>query len=128
MASIVAFMVGAGMTGGFAYGIHKLRKDKKTDTTTYKLLIAGLVIGIVILVMAMLLGGRAAKEAVQMKGGLGGVNAANQPQLALPNQLRANAQATRAKIVADEGHLALLENAIKSATEAVEAQKRVKAN
>jgi hypothetical protein len=72
MASIGAFVVGAGMTGGFAYGIYDLRKKKQTSTTKYKGFIGGLVIGIVILVMAMFMGGRAAKAAVQMNGGLGG--------------------------------------------------------
>jgi hypothetical protein len=119
MASIGAFVIGAGMTGGFAYGIHKLRKDKKTDTTKYKGFIAGLVIGIVIMMMAIFMVARGATQPTAAAG----ANAANQPPIALPNQLRANARATRAKIVADEGHLALVENAIKSATAAIEAQK-----
>jgi cytochrome bd-type quinol oxidase subunit 1 len=121
MASIVAFMVGAGMTGGFAYGIHKLRKDKKTDTTTYKVFIAGLVIGIVILIMAMFMVARGSPQATVQ-----GATATNQPPLALPNQLRYMEKATRAEIVDAQTRLESLGKAINAATAAVEAQKLLK--
>jgi hypothetical protein len=110
MASIGAFVIGAGMTGGFAYGIHKLRKDKKTDTTTYKVFIAGLVIGVVILAMAMFMGGKAAKEAVQMKGGLGGPTD-QQIGLMSSEQLNQLEAATREKI---SGLMSLIERISKA--------------
>ena len=125
MASIGAFVVGAGMTGGFAYGIHKLRKDKKTDTTMYKGFIAGLVIGVVILAFAMFMGGNAAKEAVQMKGGLGGPTD-QQMTLMTSDQLQALEASTRNKIGALQTLIGRIAEAVEKAKESEASQELLK--
>jgi len=125
MASIGAFVVGAGMTGGFAYGIYDLRKNKKTDTTMYKGFIAGLVIGIVILVMAMFMGGMKAKEVIQMNGGLGGPTD-QQMTLMTSDQLQALETSTRNKIGALQTLIGRIAEAVEKAKESEAAQELLK--
>jgi hypothetical protein len=125
MASIGAFVVGAGMTGGFAYGIYDLRKNKKTDTTKYKGFIAGLVIGIVILVMAMFMGGMKAKEVIQMNGGLGGPTD-RQMTLMTSDQLQALEASTRNKIGALQTLIGRIAEAVEKAKESEAAQELLK--
>lgn len=125
MASIGAFVVGAGMTGGFAYGIYDLRKNKKTDTTMYKGFIAGLVIGIVILVMAMFMGGMKAKEVIQMNGGLGGPTD-QQMTLMTSDQLQALEVSTRDKIGALQTLIGRIAEAVEKAKESEAAQELLK--
>lgn len=122
MASIGAFVVGASMTGGFAYGIYDLRKNKKTGTTKYKGFIAGLVIGIVILVMAMFMGGM---KTVQMNGGLGGPTD-QQMTLMTSDQLQALEASTRNKIGALQTLIGRLAEAIEKAKESEAAQELLK--
>jgi hypothetical protein len=125
MASIGAFVVGAGMTGGFAYGIYDLRKNKKTDTTKYKGFIAGLVIGVFIMIMAMFMGGMKAKEAIQLQGGLGGPTE-QQISLMTSDQLQALEASTRNKIGTLETLLGRIAEAIEKAKESEAAQELLK--